>query len=398
MSTDLPQHDFQTDLDRVARIAAVPTILDVVCRSTGMRFATVARVTEDRWVACSVLDRVDFGLKPGDELKIETTLCRDVRQDRAAVVIDDAAQDAQFRSHPVPALYGFRAYVSVPIVLADGSFFGTLCGLDPLPARVSTAETVGMFKLFAELIASHLDADRALAVERSAAELREQFLALLGHDLRNPAMALLSGTKLLQRSALDPRAATIVDMMQESARRMSALIDDVVDLARGRLGGGLTLDRREAQALAPVLHGVVAEASGAHPDRAIETDIALPATIACDPGRIGQLVANLLTNALTYSGAATPIRLRAGAADGTLEISVANAGDPIPPAALEKIFEPYYRGTARSNRQGLGLGLYIAAEIARAHGGTLQAQSTPEETRFTFRMPLTQARPAEGVA
>ncbi len=383
--------DCQHDLDRVARIAAVPTILEVVCRVTGMRFAAVARVTESRWIACSVLDRIDFGLRPGGELKVETTICREIRQSGTEVVIDDAAQDTRFCGHPTPAMYGFRSYISVPIVLADGSFFGTLCAIDPLPARLSTNETVGMFKLFAELIASHLDADRALAAEQSASELREQFLALLGHDLRNPAMAVLSGTNRLQRMTLDQPAATIVDMMQDSARRMSALIDGVVDLARGRLGGGLTVRRGEAHALAPVLHGAIAEVSRKYPGQAIETDVALPAPIACDPERIGQLVANLLTNALTYGEATAPVRLDARTTDDGLEITVANAGEPIAHEVLERIFEPYYRGTGRSNRQGLGLGLYIAAEIARAHGGTLEAQSAPEETRFVFRVPIAYA-------
>src|SRR5580693_8135118 len=90
---------FQADIERVNRIAAVPTILDVVCRTTGMRFAAVARVTEDRWIACSVRDEIDFGLKPGGELKIETTICNEIRQSQEAVVIDNVAEDAVWCQH-----------------------------------------------------------------------------------------------------------------------------------------------------------------------------------------------------------------------------------------------------------------------------------------------------------
>lgn len=148
--------DFQSDIAAVSRISAVPTILEVVCRSTGMRFAAIARVTENRWVACSVLDEIDFGLKPGGELKIESTICNEIRQSREPVIIDHVAQEPEWCNHATPAMYGFQSYISMPIILGDGSFFGTLCAIDPLPARIRTTATIGMFRLFAELIAKHL--------------------------------------------------------------------------------------------------------------------------------------------------------------------------------------------------------------------------------------------------
>jgi GAF domain-containing protein len=98
-----------------------------------MGFAAVARVTEDRWVACSVLDEIDFGLKAGGELRLETTICHEIRQTREAVVIDNFAEDHIYCKHATPAMYGFQSYISVPIVLANDSFFGTLCAIDPQP-------------------------------------------------------------------------------------------------------------------------------------------------------------------------------------------------------------------------------------------------------------------------
>src|SRR5277367_1574155 len=124
---------FEQDIAAVGSIKAIPTILDIVCRTTGMRFAAVARVTEDRWIACSVRDDIAFGLKPGSELKIESTICHEIRQSGRAVIIDNVAEDAIFREHCTPAMYGFQSYISVPIRLADGSFFGTLCAIDPAP-------------------------------------------------------------------------------------------------------------------------------------------------------------------------------------------------------------------------------------------------------------------------
>src|SRR5450755_3384617 len=189
--------DRGADITAVQGIAAVPRILEVVCRSTGMGFAAVARVTEQRWVCCAVRDEIDFGLVPGGELEVETTICHEIRQIHEAVVIDNVAEDAAYCGHHTPAKYGFQSYISMPIVLSDGSFFGTLCAIDPRPARLDTPETIGMFRLFAELIAKNLDANRRMAAtqsalleERADSELREQFIAVLAHDLRAPVRAV----------------------------------------------------------------------------------------------------------------------------------------------------------------------------------------------------------------
>ncbi|WP_342028873.1 GAF domain-containing protein [Devosia crocina] len=130
-------HEFQADIDAVQKIASVPTILDVVCRSTGMGFAAVARVTEGRWVACQVLDNIHFGLPPGGELKVETTLCHEIRQHRQVVAIDNVAEDAIYSAHHTPQLYGLQSYISAPIVLPDGSFLA-LCAPSILNRARST--------------------------------------------------------------------------------------------------------------------------------------------------------------------------------------------------------------------------------------------------------------------
>ena len=388
-------NDFQSDIESVGRIAAVPTLLEVVCRTTGMRFAAVARVTEERWVACSVLDEIDFGLKPGGELRVETTICDEIRQCREAVVIDNVAEDPTYCGHATPAMYGFQSYISMPIILSDGSFFGTLCAIDPRPARLNTPEIIGMFRLFAELIAKHLDAARKLAdtesalrAERAEAELREQFMAVLGHDLRTPMRAITCFTELLVRDSHPAEAARMGKLVLESAARMQALIDNLMDLARGRLAGGLPLHRDADAPLEPVLREIIAELHVGRPGRIVETSISLSEPINCDRVRIAQLFSNLLDNALTYGSPDRAVRVRANCNEGSLELSVANAGEPIPPAALEHVFHPFYRSKVHLHREGLGLGLYIAHEIAIAHRGTLSVESRDEETCFTFRMPL----------
>ncbi len=161
-------HDFQADIDLVGSIEAVPTILDVACRISGMGFAAVARVTEDRWVACRVKDGIAFGLEPGGELEVASTICHEIRQSRTPVVIEHVAEDAAYCDHPTPARYGFQSYVSMPIVLPDGTFFGTLCAIDPKPAHLDRPEVVDTFRMFADLVAFHVDAHRRNATANDA--------------------------------------------------------------------------------------------------------------------------------------------------------------------------------------------------------------------------------------
>ncbi|MDB5608746.1 MAG: histidine kinase [Bradyrhizobium sp.] len=386
--------DLSADLAAVQSISAVPHILEVVCRSTGMGFAAVARVTEQRWVCCAVRDEIEFGLTPGGELEVETTICHEIRQSHEAVVIDNVAEDVAYCGHHTPAKYGFQSYISMPIVLSDGTFFGTLCAIDPRPARLNTPQTIGMFKLFAELIATHLEAVDRLAAsearllsERETSELREQFIAVLGHDLRNPLASIAAGTKMLTKGNSKEDADEILGLMQKSVARMSALIDNVLDFARGRLGSGLAL-KRSMQSLEPVLNQVIAELRAISPESGIETIFNLTRPVDCDGGRIAQLFSNLLGNSVTHGTAARPIRVRATTQGGEFELSVANSGEPIPCEAMDRLFQPFYRVSAQNSQQGLGLGLYIASEIARAHSGTIDVTSSPDETRFTFRMPL----------
>ncbi len=385
--------DLAGDIASVERAASVPSILEVICRTTGMGFAVVARVTPERWVACAVRDEIGFGLKPGGELKLETTICNDIRQSGEPVVISHVDQDPTYSGHPTPAMYGFQSYISTPIILGDGSFFGTLCALDPEPAKLDNPETLAMFRLFAELIATHLDAEQKLAASeaslldaRKTAELREQFIAVLGHDLRNPLAAIDGGVRLLARGLADDRSRTIAVMMQQSVIRMAGLIDNVLDFARGRMGGGLMLHRRE-ELLLPVLEHLIAELQTAWPDRRIEAAFSLSEPVNCDRSRISQLFSNLLANALVHGAAAHPVQIHGSVRDGVFELVVCNAGEPIPPEMLSRLFQPFVRGEETAGKQGLGLGLFIASEIAKAHGGKLSGSSSEEETRFTFTMP-----------
>ena len=241
-----------------------------------------------------------------------------------------------------------------------------------------------------ELVDARATATESLKSERETAELREQFIAVLGHDLRNPLAAISAGARILQRSGAlqDHKELRVLDMINTTVTRMSDLIDNVLDFARGRLGGGITLSRDASRPLEPVLEQVIDELRTASPGRIIETSIAITEPVNCDRTRIGQLVSNLVGNALTHGAPDRPVRVGARTEDGIFELWVANAGEPIPEAAMEKLFEPFFRGDVRDSRQGLGLGLHIASQIAQAHGGRIDVTSTSAETRFVFTMPL----------
>jgi signal transduction histidine kinase len=378
----------EQDIAAVSSIKAIPTILDIVCRATGMRFAAVARVTEDRWIACSVRDDINFGLKPGGELKVESTICHEIRQSGKAVIIDHVAEDPLYACHHTPQTYGLQSYISMPIRLADGSFFGTLCAIDPEPHRLNTPETIQMFEMFAEVIGFQLSAIKNLVDEQNTSAIREEFIAVLGHDLRNPLASISGGVSLLRKEALSERDEQILALMHRSVVRMSGLIDNVLDFTRGRLGGGFTLTRQSEVDLEPILQQVVNDLRIGAPGRTIETDFTLPDAVNCDPARFGQLVSNLLANGLTHGEPGEPVRLQAATTGGEIEVSVANGGKPIPPETMERLFQPFFRGEVQPSQQGLGLGLHIASEIAKAHGGIIEVSSTAQETRFTFRMPL----------
>ena len=384
-----------TDIAAVTRIEAVPRLLKVLCETTGMGFAAVARVTDEQWVACAVEDRVGFGLVPGGELPLHSTLCHDVRSTDAAIFIDHASQDPVFCTHHTPRIYQIESYASVPIRLPDGEYFGNLCAIDARPRRMREPKVVAMFELFAQLIALQLESDRQrertetlLMDERAAGELREQFIAVLGHDLRNPLSAITMAATVMQTRAHDPAAVVATGQrIERSARRMSGLINDVLDFARGRLGSGIGIEIQQTTTLGRSLEGVVAELREAHPDRVVDADIAVDGPVRGDPGRIQQLLSNLLANALSHGLGGAPVRVRAWLDDADVVIEVHNEGAPIPPDRVDQVFAPFWRRTAA--REGLGLGLYICSQIARSHGGRLAVSSSAEQgTTFTARLPI----------
>ena len=379
----------------IQSMAAVPRMLETVAALTGLRFVCIAHVTANSWTTCAVYDQLGFGLEPGAQLDVTTTLCEEVREKRQAIVIDCVRDSECYRDHHTPRIYGFQSYFSIPIFRPDGFYFGTLCGLDPNPARLSEGAIVPALTLFAELVSRQLESERsldaartALLSERDTAELREQFIAVLGHDLRTPLSAVLSGAELLAMRHDDPLTRKVVANMRSSALRMSGLVDNVVDFTRGRMGSGLALELSRHPSVDLVLEQVIDELRSVYPDSAIDSDIAPGLVLHCDPQRLAQLLSNLIKNALVHGAPGHPVGVRAGIEDGGFVLDVSNAGPQLEPAVIDQLFKPYWRARSRRGDDGLGLGLYIVDQIARGHGGALGVVSDGSRTTFTFSMPL----------
>jgi signal transduction histidine kinase len=379
----------------IGRLEVVPTILEAMAELTGMRFAAVARVTATTWTACAVRDRIEFGLAPGGELELGTTICDEIRQHGRAVIFGHASEDPHFSQHHTPKFYGLESYISLPIFLSDGTFFGTLCAIDSKPVDLSTIPVEKVLGLYTKLIASQLEselrrdrAELALMDAEEAGRLRDQFVAVLGHDLRNPVQSITMGAQVLESILPDGREQRIAVHIQRSTQRMAELITNILDFARGRLGSGLNVLLERSHDLAGDLEHAISEIQRANPDTQIIVSTSLQHVFRCDRRRVSQLLSNLVSNAVTHGATDKPVHVSLRSDEREFELTVVNAGEAIEQDKIGRLFEPFTRGTSAAPRPGLGLGLFIASEIAKAHAGKIEVVSSSKETRFVFRMPI----------
>jgi len=386
-------HDFQADIQILAGSDLVGTILETVMLATNMRFAAVARVTADRWVACRTVDEVNFGLAEGDEIEIQSTFCQSVRETSNKVLFNDTATDDVYGNHPIAAKFGIVSYASIPIYRSDGSFFGTLCAIDTEPRDIKHPRAVAMLEMFADVIGRSLETEEQLEAEKRLAEqerelarIQEEFVAVLGHDLRNPVAALDAGFRQLDREPLTEGARKILPFMRSSLHRMNDLIENIMMHAKARLGGGIRISATPDAPLTQVITQIVEEIRAASPQNEILLDLAFDQPVSCDAPRVAQAISNLLSNAVRYATPGTPIEVRGLMRECGIEISVANQGEAVPDELQENLFHPFQRGV-HANGEGLGLGLYIASSIAVAHSGRIDVTCEDGTTTFAFKMP-----------
>ncbi len=222
--------------------------------------------------------------------------------------------------------------------------------------------------------------------------LNEMFSALLAHDLRSPLSAILASAHLLQRRTQDQVSQDTADRILSSGKHMARMIEDVLDLARARLAGGIVV-KREPSDFKALVERVVREHQTAVPDRPIEFRHEGNFTGSWDPERISQVASNLIGNAVKHGVPGTSVTVRLdGARSDSVALVVKNAGT-IAPDVLAHLFDPFRgggRGTGRG--EGLGLGLYIVSQIVRAHQGDVDVTTGQhDETSFRVRIPRAAA-------
>lgn len=220
-------------------------------------------------------------------------------------------------------------------------------------------------------------------------ETRERFLAILGHDLRNPLGAIgTSAGFLLDVGGLTPEQTTLVQGIEGASERMVRLIADLLDLALGRLGDGLPV-RRARLDLATIIRDVVTEIEASYPRATVACELNDDLMGDWDGARLAQALTNLLGNAVQHGDPKSTIAVAARGSENDVTITVHNQGPVIAPERVRHLFESMKgRASERRDRRHLGLGLYVVQKIVEGHGGTIDVRSSPDSgTTFIVRLP-----------
>jgi signal transduction histidine kinase/DNA-binding response OmpR family regulator len=233
-----------------------------------------------------------------------------------------------------------------------------------------------------------ISAQHSVAVERDRmAQFQQQMLGIVGHDLRNPLSAIITGSELVLEQSTDPAVQSRVRKILTSGQRMTGIVNQLLDITRARLGGGIPVTLARTR-VAPIVEGVVDEIRIAYPNARVDLSLD-DVDASCDADRLGQVVSNLISNAIKYGHPGRPVEVAVRASDELAAISITNAlrDRPISSERLAELFQPFRRGDVSLHPEGLGLGLYIASEIIRAHHGRISATSSDAGTVFTVELP-----------
>ncbi|MBA1258705.1 sensor histidine kinase [Pseudomonas oryzihabitans] len=380
-SSTVESIELLTSLDSVA------ALLRVVCDISGLGVATVAEVTEQRWIACAVEDRIAFGLQPGAELDLESTLCNHARSSHDAVIISDVTQNPTYCDHPAPGLYGWKSYLSVPVFRPNGTFFGTLCAFDPQPApRLEQRPVIdtldGFARLLGELLAreeQRREASPGARGDRDLTPLREQLLVLLEEDLQRPLQALS------KEASADAAQA---QRLQAEAQRLAERSAAAADFVRVRLGHGLPLKLTLVEGVNERLTNLLATLQARFPDQTLGSELPeLPPAVRLDLPRLLQAMGALLEWVASRNPAGGTLLLRGELDERCYRLAVESRTAVVDPGSLSQVFQPALTEATPEQPARLELSLYLAQEVARGHGGSLVARQENGRLRFILTLP-----------
>ena len=394
--------DLIKDLEAVKRISIIPSMLEVICQTTGMGFAAVARVTSERWVACSVRDEIQFGLKEGGELQLETTICNEIRDHKTPVVIDHVDEHDHFKNHHTPKMYGFQSYISVPIMLKNGTFFGTLCAIDPKPARLNNSKIIGTFVMFADLLSFHLQSLELLdqsynstvaltnknrLLKRTNKDL-DNFVYTASHDLKSPVsniegLITLFSNAVEQENLDKQKLKQIAGLMKTSVQRLAVTIHDLSTIVESDVASS---ESDEAINVLEVVESVKEDLF----DQIKECDAHIE--VACHENflvrfrrkNFRSIIYNLLSNAIKYSSPERrpKVQIMAHESDGKSILSVKDNGLGIPSEKKGDLFSIFKR--FHNHVEGSGVGLFLVKRLVENANGQILVESEENEgTTFT---------------
>lgn len=435
------EENFKQDIRNIEKIAIIPNLLNVICQTTGMGFAAVARVTEDRWITCASEDHLEFGLKPGDELQVKTTICDSIRNDRKAVVIDNVSEDPDYHDHHTPAMYNLQSYISMPIIRKDGSFFGTLCAIDPKPNSLKEFKVREMFNLFAELISFHLEAveqaeadktlldkknsllkekevekkeaekilsetekkliEKNISLEKMNTEL-EAFNYISSHDLQEPLRKIQFFTDIIQReeeNKLSEKAQTAFNKIRSSAFRMQNLINDLLTYSKTKF------DERkfELKDLNIITNEVFDDLSEEIENQNIQLDLQDLGKLSIIEFQFRQLLYNLISNSLKFASPDRQlvVKLSSKIIVGSKseheklspnkkykKITISDNGIGFEQTYSDKIFG-LFQSLHTKTLKSTGIGLTIVKKIVENHNGFIKAEGVLNQgAKFEIFIPV----------
>lgn len=388
--------------------ARINAYLDLVARLIGVRSAFVSQLTSSVMMVIESYDNHGCGIPSNGVVALEETFCQHVRATGEAVIVTDAATDVRVIDVATRRDFSIGAYLGVPLLLSDGTPFGTLCALDPEPCWFSQSH-VDLARIVASQIATVIEreglhctltqtsdtAQQQLQIAQTTLDQQAEMLRIVAHDVRTPLTTITGYTSLLKSGlfgAVTDSQANVLEQIGGAARFINRLANDLVDTAA-----------TETQQLALIVetfdpHRLAEQVTASCAIDARNKGLALccvsntvPATIDGDPDRLQQVLLNLVSNALRYTQIGSVTLTLSSAAD-TIEFRVADTGPGIAPEIQDQIWERYKR--ASDHGPGLGLGLYVVRQLVTAMGGKVGVESTPGYgSSFWVRLPLQGPRP-----
>lgn len=413
--------ELSPDIERIQSLDIVPSILDLVCQTTGLGFAAIARVTDKKWIACAVNDKISFGLKPGGELLLETTICNEIQTHYQPVIIDDVHEDPVYRDHHTPKMYGFRSYISIPIFLKNGSFFGTLCAIDPKPAALKGSNATAMFTLFADLLSFQLLLQDQIKAKSSALHYTEarledsledirQYSHISRHTLQEPLRKLRVFTNIVATDKSLPEDHHLIPVMKKInglAEEFASMIGQLTDFSEtiGSLKNFRTVDLNQAVETALLrLHEKIQLK-----DASVEYQH-LP-TVQGIPQQLTLLFFFILDNALNFVRPDIKPEIKIYATEmhenehnsfrhlayhaKYCKVVIEDNGIGMNEVYTRQIFDLFVRLNSKESFPGLGMGLSQAKKIMRNHEGAILVDSVLNKgSKFTLILPFERQAPA----